>query len=244
MNQPIITTPIKISDDIMKKWQSIVDIIAELINIPSALIMRLIDDDIEVFVSSQSQDNPYTPGAKEYFQNSGLYCETVIRSNEKLLVPNALKDEDWKNNPDVKLNMISYLGFPILFPDGNPFGTICVLDNKENTYSKTFENLIEKFRDIIQSQLELIYMNDVLGEENRKLVDFIDEIKTLRGIIPICINCKQIKDSKGYWTRVEKYIEDHTDAKFSHGLCDDCMVEIYGDQPWFQKSMKKKKTQQ
>ena len=197
MTQSIITPPIKISDDILKKWQSIVDIIAELINIPSALIMRLIDDDIEVFVSSQSQDNPYTPGAKEYFQNSGLYCETVIRSNEKLLVPNALKDEDWKNNPDVKLNMISYLGFPILFPDGNPFGTICVLDNQENTYSKTFENLIENFRDIIQSQLELIYMNNVLGEENQKLVDFIDEIKTLRGIIPICINCKQIKDSKG-----------------------------------------------
>mgnify|MGYP001953189988 CR=1 FL=1 len=66
--------------------------------------------------------------------DSGLYCETVIKSGKQLLVPDALADKDWENNPDVELNMISYLGFPILFPDGNPFGTICVLDNKKNAY--------------------------------------------------------------------------------------------------------------
>ena len=102
------------------------------------------------------------------FFGSGLYCETVINTNGKLRIPNALADEKWKNNPDVKLNMISYLGFPILLPDGNPFGTICVLDNKENAYSETYENFIKNFREIIQSQLELIYMNTLLGEKKQK----------------------------------------------------------------------------
>jgi len=236
-----VENPLVITNSMVSKWQNIVDIIAELINIPAALIMRLVQSDIEVFISSKSKDNPYKPGDKEHFWNSGLYCETVIRSNEKLLVPNANKLEKWKNNPDVKLNMISYLGFPILMPDGTPFGTICVLDNKENAYSDIYEKLILNFRDVVQSQLELVFMNNVLGEENSELTDYIAEIKTLRGIIPICANCKKIKDNEGYWTRVEKYIEQNSDAKFTHGFCEECLKELYGNQEWFKKAIQNEK---
>ena len=140
---------LEVSVDTLNKWQNIVDIMAELVGIPAALIMRLVESDIEVFIASQTDGNPYHPGDHEHFLGSGLYCETVINTNDKLLIPNALTDEKWKNNPDVKLNMISYLGFPILLPDGKPFGTICVLDNKENAYSETYENLIINFREII-----------------------------------------------------------------------------------------------
>ncbi|MFX1487202.1 MAG: GAF domain-containing protein [Promethearchaeota archaeon] len=234
-----VNNQIEIPKDILNRWQNIVDILADLLGIPSALIMRLVETDIEVFVSSKSQGNPYNPGNREHFLGSGLYCETVIGSNDKLLVPNALKNEKWKNNPDIKLNMISYLGFPILFPDGRPFGTICVLDNKENAYSDTYENLIINFRDIIQSQLALVYMNTILGEENKGLLDYLDEIETLRGIIPICARCKRIRDSEGFWTQVEKYIEDHSNAQFSHGLCEECIDALYGDEPWYQKGKKK-----
>ena len=209
---------------------------AELIGIPAALIMRLVESDIEVFVSSKSEGNPYIPGDHEHFLESGLYCETVINKNDKLLVPNALEDEKWKNNPDFKLNMISYLGYPILLPNGKPFGTICVLDAKKNVYSDTFQNLIKNFREVVQSQLGLIYMNNILGEKNKELSDYLSEIKILRGIIPICAKCKKIRDDEGFWTQVEKYIEDHSNAQFSHGLCGDCEVELYGDLTWYQES--------
>ena len=126
---------VDLPEDTMSKWQTIIDLVAELIGVPAALIMRLVKSDIEVFISSRSDGNPYRPGEHEKFFGSGLYCETVINSKNKLLVPNALNDEKWENNPDIKLNMISYLGFPILLPDGKPFGTICVHDIKENTYS-------------------------------------------------------------------------------------------------------------
>lgn len=230
---------IEISEEIQAKWQTIVDILSELVNIPAALIMRLVESDIEVFVSSKSENNPYQPGDHEHFLGSGLYCETVINSNDKLLIPNALADENWKNNPDIKLNMISYLGFPIFLPNGKPFGTICVLDSKENAYSGTYESLLKNFRDIIQSELGLIYMNKTLGEENKDLSDYLAEIKTLRGIIPICSNCKKIRDDEGFWIQVEKYIEDHSHAEFSHGICGDCADELYGKEPWYQKKKKK-----
>ena len=139
-----------------------------------------------------------------------------------LQIENALKSQDWQDNPDIKLNMISYLGFPIVLPNGKPFGTICVLDSKENAYSETYESLIENFRDIIQSQLELIYMNSILGEENKSLSDYIEEIKMLRGIVPICSFCKKIRDKEGNWRDLESFISTHSETRFSHSFCPEC----------------------
>ena len=219
---------LEIPDAIISKWQNIMDIVAELVGCPAALIMRLVKSDIEVFISSRSKGNPYHPGDHDHFLGSGLYCETVITTNEKLLISNALADEKWKNNPDIKLNMISYLGLPIILPDKKPFGTICVLDNKENVYSLTFEKLMMNFRDIIQSHLELIYMNTVLGEKNKSLSDYLEEIKILRGIVPICSFCKKIRDAEGQWSEVEDYVSKHSEAKFSHGYCPECIKKHYG----------------
>ena len=117
MEKELRPEELKISSSILKRWQNTVDIIAELADIPAALIMRIIDDKIEVFMSSDSEGNPYHPGDKEYLNDSGLYCETVIKTKQKLLISNALEDEKWRNNPDVKLNMISYLGFPYPSPE-------------------------------------------------------------------------------------------------------------------------------
>ena len=219
---------IEIPQDTLKKLQNIVDIMAALIDVPAALIMRLVDTDIEVFVSSRSRNNPYHPGDHEHLLGSGLYCETVIKKNDKLLIPNALKDDKWKNNPDIKLDMISYLGFPIMLPDGSPFGTICVLDNQENAYSETYENLIKNFRDVVQSHLALIYINAELGEKNKNLSDYLAELKILRGIIPICSFCNKIRDSEGNWKDVQTYISKYSEAKFSHSLCPQCGKAHYG----------------
>jgi two-component system, chemotaxis family, CheB/CheR fusion protein len=55
----------------------------------------------------------------------------------------------------------------------------------------------------------------------------LDDIRTLRGIIPICANCKKIRDDQGYWNQVEVYVRDRTDAQFSHSICPDCAKELY-----------------
>lgn len=57
----------------------------------------------------------------------------------------------------------------------------------------------------------------------------VEEIRTLRGIIPICANCKKIRDDQGYWNQVEVYIRDRTEAKFSHGICPECVKKLYPD---------------
>ena len=68
------------------------------------------------------------------------------------------------------------------------------------------------------------------------------EIKTLRGLLPLCSNCKNVRDDAGMWKRLEAYIENHTETLFSHGVCPDCMQELYGEQEWFQRKYDKKGT--
>ena len=55
----------------------------------------------------------------------------------------------------------------------------------------------------------------------------LQEIKTLSGLLPICASCKKIRDDKGYWNQIENYIEQHSDAQFSHSLCPECLEEHY-----------------
>jgi hypothetical protein len=218
---------IEVQTKTLENWQEMADILAEFLGIPAALIMRFVDPDIEVLVSSNSEGNPYRPGDKETLYGSGLYCETVIKTQEKLLVPNALVDENWKSNPDIKLNMISYLGFPILLPNKEPFGTICVLDDKFNEYSATIEKLMLKFRSLIESHLEMIYINQILGDKNKRLTDYLMELQTLRGFIPVCAHCKSIRDKQNVWHPIEHYLVKHPEADFSHSICPECIKKLY-----------------
>jgi len=229
MSVQLKASEIHIPHEIIQKWQNIIDLLSEIVHVPAGLIMRVFRDTIEVFVASGNEHNPYHVGESEYLQNSGLYCETVIKTREKLLVKNALKSDKWKNNPDIKLNMISYLGFPLEYPDGTPFGTICILDSRENGYTETYEKLMMNFRDIIQNHLELLYSNYILGDKNKRLKDFITEIKHLRGIIPICSYCKNVRNDDGYWEAVEAYLSEHSHAQFSHGVCPSCVKKIFNN---------------
>ncbi len=217
---------INIPDQAADAWQDILQITAEIFHVPAALIMQVKGDTIEVFASSGGKDNPYHPGDKELVWDSGLYCEYVIKTQKPLQVPYALEDPKWKDNPDVSLKMISYLGFPILLPDEKPFGTICVLDSKKRKYSDTYFRLLSRFRDMIQHDLELLYMNQTLGESYRKMSDFLGDLQKLKGIVSICSYCKSIKDHQGCWHPVESYLIDHPHAQFSHGVCPNCISRI------------------
>jgi C4-dicarboxylate-specific signal transduction histidine kinase len=138
---------------IIHKWQEIIDLLAEMLNVPSALVIKAEPPHARVLVSSESQGNPYERNGLACL-NTGLYCETVMQTRELLLVPNALVDLEWKSGPDCKLGMISYMGLPVAWPNGNIFGTICVLDRKQNEYSELYKKLLFQFREVLQADLK------------------------------------------------------------------------------------------
>ena len=145
-------SPIKVPSNIIRKWQEMVDLLAELVHVPSALVMKVEPPNIRVLVASESKGNPWERDEVAPL-NGGTYCETVMESRQLLLVPDALQDDEWKSNPDVELGMISYLGLPISWPDGEIFGTICVLDRKRNEYSDVYRKLLLQCREVSQADL-------------------------------------------------------------------------------------------
>ena len=62
---------------------------------------------------------------------------------------------------------------------------------------------------------------------NAELKEALAKVKKLSGFLPICANCKKIRDDKGYWNQIEVYIRDHSEAEFSHGICPDCVKKLY-----------------
>ena len=150
---------VDIPENILQEWQSILDLLARIEKVKAALIMRKSGEALEVFLSSKTKGNPYKVGQKERYIDSGLNCERVIRQGNMLLVPDASKSPEWMNNPDMKFNMKCYLGFPIKLPNGNIFGTICVLDNKENDFSEDMIECMSRMRDLIESNLLLFHLS-------------------------------------------------------------------------------------
>ena len=82
----------------------------------------------------------------------------------------------------------------------------------------------------LDATLRVLRAEKVLLDERDELQEALAEIKTLRGIIPICAHCKQIRDDEGMWKRMEEYIHAHSEASFSHGICPDCAKEHFPDQ--------------
>lgn len=76
---------------------------------------------------------------------------------------------------------------------------------------------------------ELANMTRELRRKNRDLSEANEKIKILSGVIPICMHCKKIRDDAGYWNRLEKFITEHSEAKFSHGVCPECRENFYSD---------------
>lgn len=76
---------------------------------------------------------------------------------------------------------------------------------------------------------ELVVMNRTIAQKNDELRKAFGEIKRLKGILPICVSCKKIRDDSGYWHQVELYVRDHTEAEFSHSICPECAKKLYPD---------------
>ena len=65
----------------------------------------------------------------------------------------------------------------------------------------------------------------------RDLMDALAQVKTMKGLLPICASCKKIRSDENYWQTIETYIEKHSEASFTHGICPDCAQKLYGYQP-------------
>ncbi|HDZ91051.1 MAG: response regulator [Deltaproteobacteria bacterium] len=115
-------------------------------------------------------------------------------------------------NREMRKDLQTDLGIEIFFAGKRHFIN-CDRMQMLNLLFSTYENSLEQKRE--------------LEKTNRDLKEALDTIKILHGILPICSNCKKIRDDKGGWHQIEEYISERSDAQFSHGICPDCMEKLY-----------------
>ncbi len=101
----------------------------------------------------------------------------------------------------------------------------------------SINGIVGNFKDItLRHQIEKERENLI-----KKLQEALENIQTLSGLLPICASCKKIRDDKGYWNQIEGYIQKHSAAQFSHGICPECSDKLYGKEDWYIKMKNKAK---
>jgi len=108
--------------------------------------------------------------------------------------------------------------------------------------------MLTLYYEITRSETEEALVKDIAERERaerekekliKKLQDALAEVETLSGLLPMCSSCKKVRDDKGYWNQIDAYIQQHSRAQFSHGICPECAEKLYGEEAWFQ-GLKKK----
>jgi PAS domain S-box-containing protein len=164
---------------VLRNWQRIVDLLASIMSVPSAVVTKLEPPyftSYRTVVSSDSPGNPF-PVDQSFAMDIGTFCETVIKNRQQLLVVDAREEDEWKAAPEIQVGMISYLGFPVVSPDGRIFGTICVLDDRSNRYSAPYQELLSHCRDVLQGDLQtLARLSSELDEKNAQLSELFARV--------------------------------------------------------------------
>ena len=146
-----------------------------------------------------------------------------------------LEGSEWEHlDSNVKKYGIkSYLSFPVPL-EGTVVGSLCVVDTVKRNYSQIEMDILEAFSKAVAleeerklSQDRLTLSNEELVRKNNEIEAALAKVKTLSGLLPICSSCKRIRDDKGYWNQIEIYIRDHSEAEFSHCMCQECAEKLY-----------------
>lgn len=113
--------------------------------------------------------------------------------------------------------------------DGNPL--VFLGYSKDISFPHEMQEKMEKLKTLEQNY-------------HKQLKKALADVKSLSGIIPICSSCKSIRNDEGYWKALEVFMEEHSEALFSHGLCNQCAEKLYKDEGWYQRYKESLKNKQ
>jgi PAS domain S-box-containing protein len=152
---------------------------------------------------------------EEFAANPNLWIEMVVPEDRDMVMSHAKKVLSREDVPPIEHRIVR--------KDGE---IRCVRDTAipqigSSGMLVSYDGVISDITEHKRAEAE---REKLIGELQHSL----ENIKTLGGLLPICANCKRIRDDKGYWSQVEGYIMKHTEAKFSHGICPECMETLYG----------------
>jgi hypothetical protein len=185
-----------------------------LTNSPVALI-SLVDKDRQFFKSSSGLPEPWKSRRETPLSHS--FCQHNRTAGKPLIISNATKDPLFRDNAAVaELNVVAYLGIPLVTADNYVLGSFCVI---------AVMNEIELRTEMAENRRFLEERDTLIIELEKAL----KTVKELSGLLPICSYCKKIRDENGNWQQLEMYFEERSVASFTHGICRECINIHYAD---------------
>ncbi|QFI38112.1 EAL domain-containing protein [Moritella marina ATCC 15381] len=163
----INTQVIEIPESMFRGWQQTVELIAGIMNLPAALIMRVHHNDVRIF-SSNDAANAVSPLLSESKQLS-CYCAQVIYNCTELVIEDAALDFSWALDENINADIMAYYGLPLTWPNDQAFGTLCVLDAQAREFTPQCKLLITRFQQSMIADLTILYEKAELLHANRKL---------------------------------------------------------------------------
>lgn len=197
---------------------------------------KAFSEKIQYFVSYTDQWGSYrsvaipevSPGGKSYLSCADYditYLNAILRDNLIKSILSAL--------------YFMLFSLPFIFVFRRFFRSYTVtlkeMNNELIVHKENLETLVDErtseltaaYDRLHEELVERAAIEENLTEERNRLIDALTEVKTLSGLLPICSSCKKIRDDGGYWNQIEKYVQEHSGATFSHGLCPECAKKLY-----------------
>ncbi|MPW37904.1 EAL domain-containing protein [Vibrio sp. B1Z05] len=163
------TQQLEVPNKIYCSWQDMLEILAQFSHVPVAMINRLNQHQLDVFCCNHNIDNPIRVG-DTFALGEDHFCETTLKTDSILVVPDRNLDPKWQQlSKPLTAKTQSYLGIPLHWPNGTPFGTLSILDNKINHFKISIRELLSVFKDSVEAQLTVIYQNQKLQLVNKEL---------------------------------------------------------------------------
>ena len=152
------------------------------------------------------------------------FCAHTILDTDIFEVRDARRDARFADNPLVVGDPFIrfYAGVPLRTITGRSVGALCVIDHRPRRLNDDQREALSALARSVSHFLEL-------RQATRRLQESLHDLKTLSGLIPICMHCKNIRSDAGYWKSVERYVENNSTARFSHCICPTCLEQYYSD---------------
>jgi hypothetical protein len=196
------TAPERLYDDITR-------LACLLCRTPIAFI-SLVDRHRQWFKAKVGIDDAETP-------RDISFCAHTIMGHELLIIPDASQDPRFVESPLTQgpPHIRFYAGLPLVTPNGEAVGALCVVDRKPRTLAPEEADALHCLgRQVVQ----LLEFRRISAE----LAKAWEDLKTLESLLPICAHCRQVRDEAGCWSDLGEYVQRHTKTEFTHGICPSC----------------------
>ncbi|WP_438969714.1 GGDEF domain-containing protein [Methylophaga sp.] len=189
--------------ELLSQWDSIGEIIAETMNVPMVCITYVQNDELHFLISKERRKLPSLKNTSLKLPDPTSFCAEVIKYKNELLIKNAANDKTWKTNKLVaKAGLNSYLGYPLFWPNGDIFGTLCIFDTKEISGFQTHHGLMLHLKNLIEQNLKFLAKSVAMSGEFSRLMT-LASVDELTGAL----------NRREFLARVNKEIKDHIKHK-------------------------------